>query len=78
MLREGQRVRIGDQIGIEGATGQVTGQHLHFEVRRGSERVNAADYLGIPNEPGTYTGINSEEVKNTAANRIIERMRNID
>ena len=32
-VREGQDVTIGTPIGLEGATGGVTGRHLHFEER---------------------------------------------
>jgi len=32
---DGQQIDIGDQIGLVGETGKVTGPHLHFEVRLG-------------------------------------------
>ncbi|MGN1128115.1 MAG: M23 family metallopeptidase, partial [Candidatus Flemingiibacterium sp.] len=77
-VREGQTVRKGDQLGIEGSTGQSTGVHLHFEVRRGNERINAAEYLGIPNEPGTYHGIAPTSGSSSGViNSIVERMNNV-
>ncbi|AUY48611.1 LysM peptidoglycan-binding domain-containing M23 family metallopeptidase [Streptomyces sp. CB01881] len=36
-VKIGQTVTVGQQIGLSGATGNVTGPHLHFEIRTGSE-----------------------------------------
>lgn len=41
----GQDVRAGDVIGKIGATGHVTGPHLHFEMWVGGTQVNALDWL---------------------------------
>ena len=55
LVRTGQRVKVGDHIGIEGNTGYSFGSHCHFEVRdRSGTSVDPAPYLGIPNAVGTY------------------------
>jgi murein DD-endopeptidase MepM/ murein hydrolase activator NlpD len=40
VVRTGQRVTAGQLIGYEGATGNVTGPHLHLEVHRGAQAVD--------------------------------------
>jgi murein DD-endopeptidase MepM/ murein hydrolase activator NlpD len=44
-VASGQRVAPGDDIGAIGTTGNVTGSHLHFEVRLGGRPVNPAPWV---------------------------------
>jgi murein DD-endopeptidase MepM/ murein hydrolase activator NlpD len=41
----GQEVRLGDVIGLSGATGRVTSPHVHYEVRLSGTPVNPYRYL---------------------------------
>ena len=45
LVREGQRVQKGQQIGVIGSTGYSTGPHLHFEVRRDGVVVDPLAWL---------------------------------
>lgn len=40
LVEVGRRVRAGDEIGLVGQTGQTTGAHLHFELRRSGEPID--------------------------------------
>jgi murein DD-endopeptidase MepM/ murein hydrolase activator NlpD len=54
----GARVRIGQVIGYSGETGNTTGPHLHFEVRRAGVPTDPAKWLaahGVPVESGAAT-----------------------
>jgi len=44
-VKVGQRVSRGDHIGDMGASGRVTGVHLHYEVRVGGKAVNPMTYI---------------------------------
>ena len=44
-VKVGQRVSRGQHIGDMGASGRVTGVHLHYEVRVGGEAVNPMIYI---------------------------------
>jgi murein DD-endopeptidase MepM/ murein hydrolase activator NlpD len=46
----GQRVSRGDHIGDMGASGRVTGVHLHYEVRVGGKAVNPMIYIKAAND----------------------------
>ena len=45
LVSVGQTVHAGDVVSLSGATGRVTGPHLHFEVRVNGERTNPRYYL---------------------------------
>lgn len=55
-VKAGQQVPQGTVLGRAGATGNVTGAHLHFEVQVNGSPVEPSAWLGLPNAGGTYTG----------------------
>ncbi len=44
-VKSGNRVQGGEVIATVGNTGRSTGPHLHFEIRRGSDRYDPLTYL---------------------------------
>jgi len=50
VVKEGQMVHSGQQLGTLGASGIVTGPHLHFEIMLGNDVLDPAAFLKISND----------------------------
>ena len=48
LVAAGDTVERGQEIGLVGATGRVTGPHLHWSARYGEVTVNPLDLISIP------------------------------
>lgn len=71
-VSKGQSVTRTSIIGQMGATGNVTGKHLHFEIRDSSNQyahnIDPANYMGISNAVGSYNSANYQITSNNTAN----------
>ncbi len=47
-VKPGQRVAKGDRLGLSGATGRVTGPHLHWAIRWDGSALDPAKVLQLP------------------------------
>ena len=45
LVEDGQQVKKGDVIAIQGATGRATGPHLHYEVRYKNQPMDPRNFL---------------------------------
>ena len=58
-VKAGQKVTYTTVVGLMGDTGNTTGNHTHVEIREfkngvAVKKLNASDYMGIPNKVGEY------------------------
>jgi murein DD-endopeptidase MepM/ murein hydrolase activator NlpD len=73
-LRVGDRVVAGQKLGAVGATGRVTGPHLHFEIRQAGRAVDPETFLGrgfaaveVPGAVERESGLTHASVSLTSA-----------
>lgn len=48
-VKVGQKIAVGDNIGLVGSTGHSTGSHLHYEVRKNGKPINPTKFLTLNN-----------------------------
>ncbi len=49
-VKKNQKIKKGELLGLSGATGRVTGPHLHFSVRVGGVQVDPLQFLALMNK----------------------------
>lgn len=54
-VNEGDCVKKGDVIGIEGSSGTGQGDYLTLEFRRNGRRIDGCEYLGIPRRTAKFS-----------------------
>lgn len=68
LVSRGDKVSVGDALGIEGSTGKSTGSHLHLEVRENGKSIDPTPILGIKNSVGAVREAKTKERTNYTVN----------
>jgi murein DD-endopeptidase MepM/ murein hydrolase activator NlpD len=79
LVEGGSRVKAGDLVGYSGNSGSSTGPHLHFEVRKGGNKLDPMSYLSGANANSLTAGAvppsgDSLTLKKGAGNLILQPM----
>lgn len=68
LVSRGDKVAVGDALGIEGSTGKSTGSHLHLEVRENGKSIDPTAIIGIKNVVGAVREAKTQERTNYTVN----------
>lgn len=68
LVSRGDKVAVGDALGIEGSTGKSTGSHLHLEVRENGKSIDPTPVIGIKNIVGAVREAKKQERTNYTVN----------
>ncbi|MBM7633827.1 peptidoglycan DD-metalloendopeptidase family protein [Geomicrobium sediminis] len=71
MVRRGQMVTPGQVIGLVGSTGNSTGPHVHYEVRRGGSAINPMGHVRGFHKGGMVRGRQFAELGETGDEVVI-------
>lgn len=78
--KNGVKVKVGDKVtrktilGIMGSTGNVTGKHLHLEMRYKNTDVDVSKYLGIPNKVASNLNASNYKVSKDEADNYLKQL----
>lgn len=68
LVSRGDKVSVGDALGIDGSTGKSTGSHLHLEVRENGKSIDPTQIIGIKNIVGAVREAKTKERTNYTVN----------
>lgn len=68
LVSRGDKVSVGDALGVEGSTGKSTGSHLHLEVRENGKSIDPTAIIGIKNIVGAVREAKKQERTNYTVN----------